>query len=141
MWVNIPMVTPGHYLFETDVTIRLRVAKPFKAYNTSSTPENNDYPLYGFKIDKLDLGCNFYDGDILVYPNPFHEFCTIVFSNTEHLSCNLKLYDMRGRIVRVYEEIHSDRVVIDALGLEEGVYIYSLQKGEEKPVTGRIILR
>lgn len=141
MWVNIPMLAPGHSLMETDVTIRLRVAKPFKAYNTSSTPENNDYPLYGFKIDKLNLGCNFYAGDVLVYPNPFNDQCTILFDNTEHLHCHLKLYDVRGRMVRVYDDIHSDRVVIEALGLEEGVYIYSLQKGEEKPVTGRIILR
>jgi hypothetical protein len=141
MWVNIPMLNPGHALLETDVTVRLRVAKPFHAYNTSSTPENNDYPLYGFKIDKLNLGCNFYEGDVLVYPNPFHEFCTIIFDNTDDQHCSLRLYDMRGRIVRVYEAVHSDRFIIDGLGLEEGVYIYSLQKGEDKPVTGRIVLR
>lgn len=141
MWVGIPKLNPGHAFMESDVTIRLRVAKPFKAYSTSSTPENNDYPLYGFKIDKLNLDCNFYDGGVIVYPNPFNESCTIIFANTENVSCRLKLYDIRGRLVRTYGEIVSDRVVIEAIGLEEGVYIYSLQKGEEKPVTGKIIFR
>ncbi len=141
MWVNIPMLKPGHLFMETDATIRLRVAKPFMSYNTTSTPVNNDYPMYGFKIDKLNLGCNFYDGGVSVYPNPFHETCTILFDNTGHVSHRLKLYDVRGRIVRVYEDIHSDRIIIEADGLEEGVYIYSLQKGEETPVTGKIILR
>jgi PKD repeat protein len=141
MWVNIPMLNPGHTLMETDVTIRLRVAKPFKAYNTSSTPENNDYPMYGFKIDKLNLGCNFYDGAVNAYPNPFNESCTIFFDNTENEKYQLKLYDVRGRLVRTYEDILTDRITIEGAGLEEGVYIYALQKGDEKPVTGRIIFR
>jgi PKD repeat protein len=141
MWVNIPLVVPGHQLFETDVTVRLRVAKPFKAYNTSSSPENNDYPLYGFKIDKYNLGCNFYGGAVMAFPNPFNETCTIMFDNTDHLACTLSLYDVRGRLVRFYDYGFSDRFVISSTGLEEGIYIYSLQKGNEKAVTGKIILR
>lgn len=141
IWTSIPMLNPGHQILESDATVRLRVAKPFAKYNTSSSPLNNDYPLYGFKIDKLNLTCNLYNGDVLVYPNPFNEYCTIIFNNTGNEKFSLRLYDLRGRLVRVYEEIVDDRVVIDGYGLEEGVYIYSLAKEGEKPVTGRIVLR
>lgn len=34
MWVNIPLLAPGHTLLETDVKIRLRVSKAYKKYGT-----------------------------------------------------------------------------------------------------------
>jgi len=36
MWVNIPILVPGHSMFETDVTVRLRVAKPFDKYSNGN---------------------------------------------------------------------------------------------------------
>ena len=48
---------------------------------------------------------------------------------------------MRGRLVRNYENIVTDRVIIDGNGLLSGVYLYTLGKDGEKPVTGRIVLR
>lgn len=141
MWCSIPVLNPGHSLLETTAAVHLRVEKPFAAYNTSASPVNNDFPLYGFSIDKLNLCCNMYDGSVNAFPNPFSESCTIIFDNTENEIFRLKLYDMRGRLVRTYENITSDRVVVQSAGLMNGVYIYSLEKGDEKPVTGRIILR
>jgi hypothetical protein len=34
MWVNIPLLAPGHKLFETDVKVRLRVTKAYAKYGT-----------------------------------------------------------------------------------------------------------
>lgn len=141
MWVNIPLLNPGHSLLESDATIRLRVAKPFALYNTSTVPENDNKPMYGFKIDKMNPGCNLYDGDVSVFPNPFTESCTILFDNTENKKYNLKLYDLQGRLVRRIDDVITDRIVIDALGLNSGVYIYSLETEGAKTKSGRIVLR
>ncbi len=141
MWVNIPILRAGHTLLESDVTVRLRVAKPFGKYNTSASPVNNDFPLYGFSIDKGNLGCNLYEGVVVAYPNPFSESCTILFDNHDNASYSLRLYDVRGRLVRLYENVVTDRIVIEGAGLYSGVYIYSLEKPGSAPDVGKIILR
>lgn len=139
MWVNIPVLVSGHTLLETDVTVRLRVAKPFAPYNTSANPVNNDMPLYGFRIDKEHLGCGIYQGAVIAFPNPFGENCTIQFENLYGKSYNLKLYDLRGRLVRYYEDVRSDHILIEGAGLLKATYIWSLETEGEKPVVGRII--
>lgn len=141
MWMSIPVLASGHSLFECDVTIKLRVQKPYAKYNTSAIPLNNDYPLYGFRVDKDDVGCNLYEHETRVFPNPFHDECIIQFSNPDYHKADLKLYDMRGRLVRVYEDYTTDRIVISGIGLEEGVYNWTLEVEGEKPESGKIILR
>lgn len=141
MWTTIPVLAPGHSLLECDVTVKLRVQKPYAKYATSTTPENRNFPLYGFRIDKENLGCNVYPHDVMVYPNPFSDECVIQFDNRNYHKTDLKLYDMQGKLVRVYEDVTSDRIVISGAGLFSGVYIWSLEVEGEEPKTGKLILR
>jgi PKD domain/Secretion system C-terminal sorting domain len=141
MWAGIPLLKSGHTLLETEVTIRLRVAKPYTPYAAAVVPENNNNPLFGFSIDKIFINCNIYQGDVLAFPNPFDDYCSIVFENTEAKPFTLKLYDMRGRLVRQYDQIVSDRILIYRESLEEGTYLYVLEADDVKPKTGRIVLR
>jgi hypothetical protein len=141
MWVTIPIVQPGHPFLECDVTVKLRVQKPYAKYATDSVPLNKNFPLYGFRIDKSDLGFNVYDGSVNVYPNPFAEECVLQFNNTDNHVARVELFDVRGRLVRTYENITGDRVIISGAGLYSGVYIWALElEGEERRV-GRIVLR
>lgn len=139
MWTTIPVLNPGHALFETDVTVKLRVQKPYAKFATSTAPQNNDHPLYGFRINKLDLCCNGYDGAVLAYPNPFSDECIIQFDNRDYHRTDLKLYDAQGRLVRLYDDVTTDRIVISGAGLYSGVYIYSLEMEGENPRTGRLV--
>lgn len=140
MWTTIPVLNPGHSFMECDVTVKLRVQKPYAKYQTDSIPENNNFPLYGFRIDKTNLGCNAYTGDVLVYPNPFIEETVIQFENSDYHNAGVKLYDVQGRLVREYMGTF-DRVIISGAGLFSGMYIWTLEVEGEKPRTGKIILR
>ncbi|MBI3510486.1 MAG: T9SS type A sorting domain-containing protein [Bacteroidetes bacterium] len=140
-WAGIPLLNAGHQLLECDATVRLRVEKPYSKYQTDSIPQNNNEPLYGFSIDKMHLSCNMYDGNVIAFPNPFWENCTILFDNTENESSELDLYDMRGRIVKKYSGITTDRIDVTSDGLEQGVYMYTLSVGGRKPQVGKIILK
>jgi PKD repeat protein len=140
-WTNIPLLASGHQLFESDVMIDLNVARPYAKFNTSAVPDNNDYPLYGFRVDKMELGCNMYDGGVSVFPNPFAENCTILFDNRENRTYTFRLYDTRGRLVRVIGQIANDRVEIRSEGLDAGLYIFTLETFGEKPLTGKVMVK
>jgi PKD repeat protein len=140
MWTTIPVINPGHSFMESDVTVKLRVQKPYAAYQTDSVPQNNNYPLYGFHIDKYNLECNAYMGDVTVFPNPFADQSVIHFENTDEHEAKVKLYDVQGKLVREINTT-SDRVVISSAGLFSGMYIWTLELDGEKPRTGKIILR
>lgn len=140
MWTTIPVLNPGHSLLECDVTVKLRVQKPYAKYQTDSIPENRHLPLYGFHVDKENLCCNAYTGDVMVYPNPFSDETAIQFENTDNHMAQLKLYDVQGRLVREYNGTF-DRVVISSAGLFSGMYIWTLEVEGEKSRTGKIILR
>jgi PKD repeat protein len=140
MWTSIPVLTPGHSFMESDVTVKLRVQKPYARFQTDSVPQNGNYPLYGFTIDKWNLTCNAYMGDVTVFPNPFTEQTVIHFGNMHEHNAVVKLYDIEGRLVREYNTT-DDRVTIHAAEINPGMYVYTLEVDGEKPKTGKIICR
>lgn len=140
MWTTIPVLTPGHSFMESDVTVKLRVQKPYAPYSTDSVPQNRNYPLYGFSIDKWNLTCNEYMGDVTVFPNPFTEETTIYFENMNGHEAKLQLYDIQGKIVRELNTT-TDRFTVYSAGLNPGMYIYTLEVDGVKPKTGKIVLR
>ncbi|MGZ4060845.1 MAG: hypothetical protein ACXVPU_17555, partial [Bacteroidia bacterium] len=89
MWVNIPMLAPGHALYETPVKVRLRVAKAYQrgystavttSPDTTLTPTNKNYPLYTFNTSDIETKKN--DAQtakdalnlINVVPNPYYAY-------------------------------------------------------------------
>jgi hypothetical protein len=85
MWVNIPLLNPGHHLLETDAKVHLSVTKPYDTnygstywtnkqvtvgHTTTSyplamgstwrnnTPQNHNYPMYSFSTDGLGVDTN-----------------------------------------------------------------------------------
>lgn len=101
MWVNIPLLSPGQTLLFSDVTVRLRVAKPYKkgyspSYSagipasgdtiyadTAAVAQNNNYPMYTFKVSDLKTHTIEHihapEGDealnlINVVPNPYYAY-------------------------------------------------------------------
>jgi hypothetical protein len=126
---------------ECDLTVKLRVQKPFAKYQTDSVALNRNYPLYGFRIDKNNLGANVYPGSTLVYPNPFTDECVIQFNNIHNHNTRIELYDMQGKLVRFYDDFTGDRLTISSAGLFSGVYLWRLQVEGQEAEVGRIILR
>lgn len=141
MWTTIPIVQTGHTLLECDVTVKLRVQKSYSKFQTDSVPLNRNFPLYGFRIDKDSLGANVYPGTTLVYPNPFSEECVIQFNNVNNHKARVELYDMQGKLVRLYDDFTGDKLTISSAGLFGGVYLWRLQVEGQEAEIGRIILR
>lgn len=128
MWVNIPLLANGHQLRETDVKIRLRVAKPYaKAYssrwNTSAllpsadtavTPQNGNYPMYTFNTKGLQTvlsdAATAKDalGLINIVPNPYYAYSsyeklginTLVKITNLPVKCVVSIYTLNGTLVR-----------------------------------------
>ena len=97
MWVNIPLLASGRALLETDVKIRLRVAKSYqRAYSgtinpsltlplvqssdTAATPINLNYPTYEFNTADIETHTYHTDiakdalGIINIVPNPYYAY-------------------------------------------------------------------
>ena len=77
--------------------------------------------------------------DMIIYPNPFNQTATVVFSNEEQAIYQLVLYDMLGKKVRRLENISSNEVLITKGKLSPGMYFLELQ-GIAKTFRGRIIV-
>ncbi|MDF2436464.1 MAG: hypothetical protein K0Q95_840 [Bacteroidota bacterium] len=141
MWVNIPMLAANHKLYETDVRVRIRVAKPYApsysgrwgtaantaSADTSSAQENHNFPMYTFSTadlhtvkndnaaakDALDL--------INIVPNPYYAYSEYEKSALENLvkitnvpvKCTVSIYSLNGSLVRKIEKDDSSITSID----------------------------
>jgi len=107
MWVNIPLLATGQSLLASDVTVRLRVGKPYKpgysaAYmangvsvvytDTASTAfgQNRNLPMYRFNTDGIathtgehDLAVEALDL-IKVVPNPYYAYSAYETSSLDN---------------------------------------------------------
>jgi hypothetical protein len=132
MWVNIPLLSPGHNLFETDVVVRLRVAKSYqKGYSsfyvsggvssspdTAVSPVNRNYPQYTFSTadiathtNQADIAKNSLDL-INVVPNPYYAYSSYektALSNIVKITnlpqkCDISIFTLNGTLIRKFSK-------------------------------------
>lgn len=132
MWVNIPLLSPGHELYETDVRVRIRVSKPYsKGYaarwgNTVTSPsndtivshQNNNYPMYSFNTSEIHTA---YNDDAIakdalslinIVPNPYYAYSAYEKSTLDNIvkitnlpqRCTVSIYTLNGSLVRKLEK-------------------------------------
>ena len=65
--------------------------------------------------------------EIQVYPNPFSEKTTIVFSNPEYSVYKLAIYNMSGAKLVEKGNITSNQIELDRGNLSSGMYIVELK--------------
>jgi hypothetical protein len=132
MWVNIPLLATGHSLLETDVYVRLRVAKSYqKGYSsfyvsggasaspdTSLTPTNLNYPQYLFNTADIETHTNDEETatnalDLInVVPNPYYAYSSYektALSNIVKITnlpekCDVVIYTLNGTLIRKYKK-------------------------------------
>lgn len=76
-----------------------------------------------------------------LYPNPCIDQCVLEFANISNSKADLELFDMQGKMVRKYEDVTGNRVVISAEGLEPGIYCWKLQLDGETSAMDQVIFR
>ncbi|MDC3029964.1 T9SS type A sorting domain-containing protein, partial [Flavobacteriales bacterium] len=59
---------------------------------------------------------------LMVYPNPFTNQTTVSFYNPNQSKVIIKLIDARGRIVRTYDNITGNNILIKQQDLSKGIY-------------------
>jgi hypothetical protein len=138
-WVNLPLLTRNHSLLETDVKIRLRVKRNYKAFTSvgATANVNNGIPHYEFGVPEgkvaskgvksvaenaLDL--------IRVVPNPYYAYSSYEKTRKDQLDnrvritnlpsrCTVSIYTLNGTLIRqLKRDVASN--VSDGLAVSEG---------------------
>jgi hypothetical protein len=149
------MLVPGHNLLETDVTVRLRVAKPYDTgYGSpikgvawrNNTPANNNYPMYSFSTGDLAVETNNADAassaldKINVVPNPYYAYSgyesdridtRVRFTNLPPV-CTISIFSLSGTLINVINKnspaTYTDWTLENKFGvpIASGMYIINI---------------
>jgi hypothetical protein len=130
MWVNIPLIVPGHSIVESDAKVRLRVAKPYaKGYttnlvlpsvtaDTAMSPLNRNFPMYRFNTSdilthKNDLTTAQEALDLInIVPNPYYAYSSYETSGLDNIvkitnlpdQCTVSIYTLNGTLIRKFKK-------------------------------------
>ena len=74
-----------------------------------------------------------------IYPNPFTNEAIVTFSNPKQEETTIQLIDSRGRLLREYNDIRKDMLVIKKENLSSGLYYINLINDSQK-YKGKIII-
>ena len=75
----------------------------------------------------------------IIYPNPFNNTSTIYFSNDKLSDVQLLLFDITGRVVRVYNT-NEDNITIERGALDQGIYYINLNIKDRKDQKATLII-
>ncbi|KPJ58903.1 MAG: hypothetical protein AMJ46_13320 [Latescibacteria bacterium DG_63] len=84
------------------------------------------------------------------YPNPFNPLCTILYEIPHHVRVSLRVFDVRGSLVRTLVDAHRepgsyselwDGRAEDGSELPSGVYFYRLEAGEFVATRKMVLLK
>ena len=90
-------------------------------------------------IEFIDISADDFDGNVkdfekeslMVYPNPFTNQTTVSFYNPTQSKADIKVIDSRGRVVREYNNILSNKITIKKDELSEGLYYILLNLNDD----------
>lgn len=77
---------------------------------------------------------------VSIAPNPFHTSTKFSFSNPQHQSMDLSVFDSRGRLVWTISGLTGESLTFNREGLENGLYFYRLSHGPES-YSGKLMIR
>jgi len=76
----------------------------------------------------------------IIYPNPFTDHATIIFSNQDQKNCSLTIFNSQSQVVEHIDNINSDRIRIERNGLPSGFYYYQLRNNNNIIANGKMII-
>lgn len=76
--------------------------------------------------------------DISVHPNPFSDYTILVLNEGQLSGSRLLLYDLSGKVHRIYKDLSGSQLRIDRGNLSPGIYLYRLE-GKLKS-SGKILI-
>lgn len=99
--------------------------------------KNNLYVQQGFlnnaKIIRIDNSSgDFEKVDFVVYPNPFIDYVTVLFSENPTEPIQIGVFDITGQLVFTKKYLPSISLTIPIMSLSEGVYVIHVMSGKNK---------
>lgn len=70
------------------------------------------------------------DFGISVRPNPFRDKTVLYFDNPNNDIFNIQLSDIKGRVLRTYQNVKGNELTIERKDLAAGSYFYSISNGK-----------
>ena len=119
-------------------------------YRGAFGPENNWAKGWSLSLGEVDAKDNIYttvkndlvvSSKLTVFPNPFLDFATVEFDNPSGMAHTFTMYDLAGRPVRMINNIYDNTFQIERGGLNDGLYIYKLARGNSTVSEGKLILK
>ncbi len=130
MWASMPMLRAGHSLMECDVTMHLRVSKPYdigygsttvnskvmhSTWNNTVDPQNGNYPMFAFSTNAIavDTGNSTEAKNALslinIVPNPYYAYSSYEngrLDNRVRITnlppvCTISIFTLNGTLVKV----------------------------------------
>lgn len=125
MWVGYPLLGSGEQLpdfygtgngYKNDVTIRIRIAKPYAKYNSNVVTTNDSFPLYSFSTNDLVPSTGDKEQaksalDIInVVPNPYYAYSQYEKNQLDYRvkivnlppKCNVSIFTPSGTLIRKF---------------------------------------
>lgn len=145
MWIANPILSPGHDLRETDVTINVHVNREYK--NRVATNLNGGKPMYGWSMDDIKTVTASQEEltsvlDIInVVPNPYYAFSEYERSRLDTRvkitnlpdQCTVTIYNVSGKLIRTFKKdnqvtsIDWDLKNSKGIPISSGVYIIHVE--------------
>ncbi|MBL4656701.1 MAG: hypothetical protein JKX73_01785 [Flavobacteriales bacterium] len=138
MWVGTPLLTEGYVInnptdIPTDVTIRLRVERPYGMWystptdSTFTATQNGGHPMYNFNLDEyavrtgVDTIAENQLALIKIVPNPYFAFSEYETSQIDHrvkitnlpVKCTVSIYNLNGTLIRQFNRDDATITSID----------------------------
>lgn len=122
MWVGLPLMAPNGVFLENEVTVEIRVTKPYREMLApgwgATTPENDDLPMYTFSTSDFatvrnDLTTAESALDIIkAVPNPYYAHSGYEATQLENTikiinlpeECTISIYTVGGVMVRQFKK-------------------------------------
>jgi hypothetical protein len=154
MWVSIPLGNPDFPWLSTDVTVKLRVTKPYERYFSGPVgdantqyKDNNYWPMYNFSTkavatvkDSTEKAVSDLDR-INVVPNPYYAYSNYETNQLDNRikivnlpqKCKITIYSTGGSLIRTFNKDES-KTYIDwdlknfaGIPIAGGVYIIHVE--------------
>ncbi len=163
MYAGMPMPIKGQNWLDNDVTIRIRVAKPYARYHSNLPPDtiysnelamNDGYPMYRFSTKDLAaerFNTEKWESDldlISVVPNPYYAYSAyernaldnrIKITNLPE-TCVVTVYNMSGTKIRQFKKdepktsIDWDLKNFAGVPIASGIYLIHIKTDEGERV-------
>ena len=156
MWVFAPLLKENRSVLECDVSIKVRVSKPYNVRELTNS--NGGYPHYSFTITDNDAPRSNVTAElqnllniINIVPNPYYAYSSYEESRLDKLvkitnlpqTCDIRIFNMSGQLIKQFNK-DAEQTFIDwnltnekGVPIASGIYIVHI----EVPGVGSKILK